>query len=74
MDTAVLLLRILAENVRQIRLQLSLSQEELAHRVGVDVRYLGRIERAQANPSLKVIANLSDALGITVGDLLRLQA
>jgi transcriptional regulator with XRE-family HTH domain len=47
-----------------------ISQEELAHRVGVDVRYLGGIERAQRNPSLKVLTALADALGVSVIELL----
>lgn len=53
----------LASNVRARRKELRLSQEELAHRVGVDVRYLGGIERMQENPTLKVIVALADALG-----------
>lgn len=47
-----------------------LSQEELAHRVGVDVRYLGGIERAQENPSLKVIVAIAVALDATPTELL----
>lgn len=61
---------ILASNVRIRRKALRLSQEELAHRVGVDVRYLGGIEREQENPTLKVIAALADALDCTPLDLL----
>lgn len=61
---------VLASNVRVRRRSLRLSQEELAHRVGVDVRYLGGIERAQENPSLKVIVALAEALRCTPIDLL----
>jgi transcriptional regulator with XRE-family HTH domain len=61
---------ILASNVRSRRKELRLSQEELAHRVGVDVRYLGGIERMQENPSLKVIVALAMALNCTPIDLL----
>lgn len=60
---------ILALNVRARRKTLRLSQEELAHRVGVDVRYLGGIEREQENPSLKVIIGLASALNCTPPDL-----
>ncbi len=60
----------LASNVRVRRRSLRLSQEELAHRVGVDVRYLGGIERAQENPSLKVIVALAEALDCSPTDLL----
>lgn len=61
---------ILASNVRIRRKALRLSQEELAHRVGVDVRYLGGIEREQENPTLKVIIGLAKALSCTPIDLL----
>lgn len=44
---------------------MGMSQEELSHRVGVDVRYLGGIERAQRNPSLKVITSIAVALATT---------
>lgn len=60
---------ILASNVRVRRKALRLSQEELAHRVGVDVRYLGGIEREQENPTLKVITGLAEALNCTPIDL-----
>lgn len=61
---------ILATNVRVRRKALRLSQEELAHRVGVDVRYLGGIERQQENPSLKIIAALAEELGTSPAELL----
>lgn len=61
---------ILASNVRVRRRGLRLSQEELADRVGVDVRYLGGIERVQENPTLKVIVALANALGCTPLELL----
>ncbi len=64
------LVAILATNVREKRRIKGLSQEELAETVGVDVRYLGGIERGQRNPSLKVICALADALDVTVIELL----
>ena len=71
MDNADNLLRLLAANVRQFRLARGLSQEELSHRAGIDVRYLGGIERAQRNPSIKVVASIADSLAVSVLDLLR---
>ena len=53
---------ILASNVRSRRMELRLSQEELVHRVGVDVRYPGGIKREQENPTLKVIVTIANAL------------
>ena len=56
---------VFAKNVVQRRRLMGLSQEELSHHVGVDVRYLGGIERAQRNPSLKVITSIAVALETT---------
>jgi DNA-binding XRE family transcriptional regulator len=61
---------ILGLNIRLQRKSLGLSQEELAHRVGVDVRYLGGIERTQENPSLEVICAIASALGTSPSALL----
>lgn len=70
MPNEVIWTAILASNVRVRRKGLRLSQEELAHRVGIDVRYLGGIERGQENPTLKVIIGLANALNCTPLDLL----
>jgi len=64
------LARSLGANVLVRRKVLGLSQEELAHQVGVDVRYLGGVERGQRNPSLKVILAIANALGTTPSQLL----
>lgn len=54
----------LGENVRRLRKQSRMSQEELAYCTGFDVRYIGGIERAQENPSLKVLVSLADCLNV----------
>ena len=56
--------------MRRLRKQAGMSQEELAFGVGVDVRYIGGIERAQENPSLKVIVNIADCLKVQPYELL----
>lgn len=60
---------IFASNVRSRRKALSLSQEELAHQIGIDVRYLGGIERLQENPTLRVIIAIAIALDCTPAEL-----
>ena len=62
---------VLGQNVRRLRQARELSQEKLAAEVGVDMRYLGAIERGKANPSLKVMAGIAEALGVHVRDLLK---
>jgi transcriptional regulator with XRE-family HTH domain len=42
----------------------------LAAEAGLDKGYIGSIERAEVNPSIKKIARIADALEIRVIDLL----
>lgn len=57
--------------VRQLRLRESprLSQEALAHRVGLDRSYVGQIERGEKNITLDNIFRVADALGVSPRDL-----
>src|SRR6266700_144523 len=56
--------------LRRLRLARGLTQKNLARRVagGVDTTYIGKIERGDQLPSLKVLLRLSKALGVTVSD------
>lgn len=45
------------------------SQETLAKGAQVDWTFIGRIERGEANPSLNVIAGISNALNVDIADL-----
>jgi len=57
------------QRVRKLRLETSLSQEELAFKAGMHRTYLGSIERGERNPSLRNIAAIAKALGITLSQL-----
>jgi len=61
------------ERVRELRLAKGLSQEELAFKSGMHRTYLGGIERGERNPSLKNIAAIAEALGVTLSELFRLE-
>lgn len=60
----------LARNVRQLRGQRGISQEELAHLAGLHRTYIGSIERSERNISIDNIAKLASALGVTPCKLL----
>lgn len=51
--------------VRQIRQNLGLSQEELAHLCNLDRSYIGGVERGERNISLVNIHKVADALNIS---------
>jgi transcriptional regulator with XRE-family HTH domain len=55
---------IIGANIRWLRKDADLSQEALAAKVGIDMRYLGGIERGQENPTVAVLAGIAGALGV----------
>jgi transcriptional regulator with XRE-family HTH domain len=63
--------RVMAANVRRIRAERRLSQEDLADRAGISVRYLGSIERGSTAATVVVLERLARALRVTPCDLLK---
>lgn len=61
---------ILGKNVRRLRQQKKLTQEQLAFEAKIDLTYIGGIERGKRNPSLLVMARIAKALGVHVTKLL----
>ena len=64
------LVNIFAANVRRKRLELGLSQEELAEYAGVHRTYIGMLERGEKNVTIYNIERLSIALDVTPAYLL----
>ncbi len=60
-----------AKNLRRIRHEKGMSQEELAHLAGVNRTYMGKVERAGTYVGLKIIGQLAQALGVNADELLR---
>jgi transcriptional regulator with XRE-family HTH domain len=56
--------------VREQRLALGLSQEELASRADVHRTYIGMIERAEKNITLTNIEKMAKALNLKINQLL----
>lgn len=53
------------------RMALSVSQEELAYRAGVDRTFISRIERGIRQPTITTIFSLSQALEISASELVK---
>lgn len=58
------LMRAFAIELKVQRNALGISQEELAHRAGVDRTFVARLELAQNQPSLSVLFKLCEGLSI----------
>ncbi len=56
--------RILGDNVKTLRLQNALSQEELAFKANLDRTYISQIERGVSNPSVLVLLKIAVVLGV----------
>ncbi|CAJ0773640.1 hypothetical protein LMG18090_00146 [Ralstonia mannitolilytica] len=65
------LVTIFAANVRRRRLELGLSQEELAEKAGVHRTYVGMLERSEKNVTIYNIERIASALKIDPAMLLQ---
>ena len=57
------------KKIREERLKQNLSQEELADKAKVHRTYIGMIERAEKNITLKNIDKIAQALDMRISDL-----
>jgi transcriptional regulator with XRE-family HTH domain len=60
---------IVGKNVRHLRRQRGLTQEQLAFEAEIDLTYMGGIERGERNPSLLVMARIAEALSVPLTKL-----
>lgn len=61
---------VMATNLRRMRHDRKMTQEELADRAGLSLRYVGSIERADVSASVTVLGLIADALGVEPYELL----
>lgn len=57
------------QQVKKLRLEAGLSQEEFAEKLGIHRTYMSFIERGQRNPSLKMLFKISRAMKIKLPTL-----
>lgn len=63
------ILEVFGQNVRNLRVEHGLSQEQLADKAGLHRTYVGMIERAEKNITLCNIEKLAKALNVKVSTL-----
>ena len=61
--------KVVGLNIRRIRKEAGLSQEQLALKADMDMRYLGGIERGEYNPTVAMLGKIADALDVHPRDL-----
>lgn len=57
--------------LRQARLRLELSQEELAARAGMHRTYVGQVESGQRNVAIDNLEKLAEAVGMPLWQMLK---
>ncbi|MGV1683497.1 helix-turn-helix domain-containing protein [Sphingopyxis sp. NJF-3] len=62
---------VLARNLKKARAAKGWSQEELAHRAGIDRTYVSSLERCRYSATVDVVDQLAKGLGIAAADLLK---
>lgn len=60
-----------ARNLRRLRSEQELSQEELGFRVGMHRTSINNLECRRHSPTLKNMAKIAEALGVKVDDLIK---
>jgi transcriptional regulator with XRE-family HTH domain len=71
METNSEILKVFGQNVRAIRKDKNMSQEELAFKADLHRTYIGMIERAEKNITILNIEKIANALDININNLLK---
>ncbi len=62
--------RKLARRIKDLRIIKNLSQEKLAEKAGVHPTYIGKIERAEMNPSIVFLDKIAKAFSLSLSEFL----
>lgn len=68
------LVKAIGERIRSFRLELQLSQEELANEAEIPLSQIGRIERGETNPTISTLFVIAEALKIDLSVLLNFKS
>jgi transcriptional regulator with XRE-family HTH domain len=63
--------QLFAANLRRIRHERGISQEDLAHDAGIDRAHISKLERAVVYAGLEIVEKLAKVLAVTPVDLVK---
>lgn len=72
------MIKVFGRNIKNLRVKMGLTQEQVSEMAGINPKYLGEIERGLKNPTALVIYKLTRSLGvpfceiISIGDCPRI--
>lgn len=61
----------LGQRIYELRKEKSMTQEDLAFKVGVDRSYMGFLERGEKNATVKILAKIASSLKVSLSELFR---
>ncbi|WP_066507451.1 helix-turn-helix domain-containing protein [Bradyrhizobium macuxiense] len=60
---------LVAWNVRRIRVERGVPQDQLAYDAGIDRSYMSGLERQQANPTIDLLDRIAETLDVHLSEL-----
>ncbi len=61
----------LGQNLKRIRTKKGISQGQIARILEKDKGFISNIENGKTNPTLSTIAKIAEAVGVSVGELMK---
>jgi len=61
---------LLGKRIREERLALRLTLENLAEKIDKSINFVGQIERGEGRPSVETLVDIANALGTTIDSLM----
>lgn len=59
-----------SDKIKQLRLQMGISQSELARRIGYSHEFISQVERGIKTPSIKALQKIATGLGVPASSLM----
>ena len=58
----------IGSKLKKNRVKAKFTQQQVADKVGISLKYLDRIEKGEANPSMTIIYNIAEVLDVSTSD------